>query len=178
LREIVLCRHGATESNSEGRFLSRTDVPLSPLGIAQCLQIQIEFDAFDFERCLVSPMRRCLETREIVAPQPQFEVEAALREIDFGTWEGQTLESLQAADPSGLAQRRRDPVYFRPPQGASFADVAERLRPVVEKLRRPLRWLVVAHRGTLGVLERLLRDLPLESQAVKGLEPAEFRIVT
>ncbi len=122
-------------------------------------------------------MRRCLETREILAPQPPFEIDAALREIDFGTWEGETLEWLQANDPSGLAQRRRDPVHFRPPQGESFSDVARRLRPVVETLRRPLRWLVVGHRGTLGVLERLLRDLPLESQAVKGLEPAQFRLV-
>jgi alpha-ribazole phosphatase len=177
LRAIVLCRHGVTETNIAGRFLSRTDVPLSPLGIAQCRHLQIELEAFDFERCLVSPMRRCLETREIVAPQPPFEIEAALREIDFGTWEGETLEWLQANDPLELAHRRRDPVHFRPPQGESFADVAQRLQPVVEKLRRPLRWLVVAHRGTLGVLERLLRDLPLESQVVKGLEPAQFRVV-
>jgi probable phosphoglycerate mutase len=177
LRAIVLCRHGVTESNIAGRFLSRTDVPLSPLGVAQCRQLQIELEAFDFERCLVSPMRRCLETREIVAPQPPFEIDPALREIDFGTWEGETLEWLQANEPSGLARRSRDPVHFRPPQGESFADVAQRLRPVVERLRSPLRWLVVAHRGTLGVLERLLRDLPLESQAVKGLEPAQFRVV-
>ncbi|MFY9740114.1 MAG: histidine phosphatase family protein [Candidatus Cybelea sp.] len=177
MRAIVLCRHGVTESNLAGRFLSRTDVPLSPLGVEQCRQLQIELQAFDFESCLVSPMRRCLETREILAPQPPFEIDAALREIDFGTWEGETLEWLQANDPSGLAQRRRDPVHFRPPQGESFSDVARRLRPVVETLRRPLRWLVVGHRGTLGVLERLLRDLPLESQAVKGLEPAQFRLV-
>ncbi|HXB83436.1 MAG TPA: histidine phosphatase family protein [Candidatus Acidoferrum sp.] len=177
MRAIVLCRHGVTESNIAGRFLSRTDVPLSPLGVAQCRQLQIELEAFDFERCLVSPMRRCLETREIVAPHTPFEIDTALREIDFGTWEGETLEWLQANDPSGLAQRRRDPVHFRPPQGENFADVAQRLRPVVETLRSPLRWLVVAHRGTLGVLERLLRDLPLESQAVKGLEPAQFRVV-
>lgn len=177
MRAIVLCRHGVTESNLAGRFLSRTDVPLSPLGVAQCRQLQIELEAFDFERCLVSPMRRCLETREIVAPQVPFEIEAALREIDFGTWEGETLEWLQANDPSGLSQRRRDPVHFRPPQGESFTDIAQRLRPAVETLRRPLRWLVVAHRGTLGVLERLLRELPLESQVVKGLEPAHFRIV-
>ncbi|MGA2758971.1 MAG: histidine phosphatase family protein [Candidatus Cybelea sp.] len=177
MRAIVLCRHGVTESNLAGHFLSRTDVPLSPLGREQCRELQTELQAFDFERCLVSPMRRCLETREIVAPDTPFEVESALREVDFGTWEGQTLEWLQAHDPSGLAQRRQDPVHFRPPQGENFADVAQRLQPVVEMLREPRRWLVVGHRGTLSVLERLLRGLPLESQAVKSLEPAEFRIV-
>jgi len=123
-------------------------------------------------------MRRCLETREIAAPQLPFEIESALREVDFGTWEGQTLEWAQANDPSGLVQRRHDPVHFRPPQGESFADVARRLQPVVAKLRQPLRWLVVGHRGTLSVLERLLRGLPLGSQTVKSLEPAQFRIVT
>jgi probable phosphoglycerate mutase len=178
LRAIVLCRHGVTESNIAGRFLSRTDVPLSTLGRLQCRQLQTELQRFEIERCLVSPMRRCLETREIVAPQAPFEVESALREVDFGTWEGETLEWLQAHDPSGLAQRRQDPVHFRPPQGESFTDVAQRLRPIVEKLSQPVSWLVVAHRGTLSVLERLLRRLPLESQAVRSLEPAEYRVVT
>ncbi len=174
---IVLCRHGVTENNLAGRFLSRTDVPLSPLGREQCRQLQAELEAVDFEQCLVSPMRRCLETREIVAPGIPFEIESALREVDFGTWEGQTLEWLQDHDASGLAQRRQDPVHFRPPQGESFADVGQRLQPVVERLSQPTRWLVVGHRGTLSVLERLLRGLPLESQAVRSLEPAEFRIV-
>jgi hypothetical protein len=35
--------------------------------------------------------------------------------------------------------------------------------------------LVIGHRGTLGVLERLLRGLPLDSKSVTPLEPGEFR---
>jgi hypothetical protein len=37
---------------------------------------------------------------------------------------------------------------------------------------------VVAHRGTLGVLERLLRKLPIDSPTVVPLEPGEYRIIT
>lgn len=118
-----------------------------------------------------------METREIVAPELPFQIQSALREVDFGTWEGKTIEWLEEHDPQGLARRRQEPVHFRPPRGESFADVAGRLRPIVEELAAPRRFLVVAHRGTLGVLERLLRGLPLDSRAVAPLEPAEFRVV-
>ncbi|HEY2475522.1 MAG TPA: histidine phosphatase family protein [Candidatus Cybelea sp.] len=174
---IVLCRHGVTHANAAGQFLSRTDVHLSEAGEAQCRSLPSWLAEFEFERCLVSPMRRCLQTRAIVAPNISFETYAALREIDFGTWEGVTLDWLEAHDAEGLAQRRRDPVRFRPPAGESFEDVARRLEPLVETLKSAGSALVIAHRGTLGVLERLLRGLPLESQAVRPFEPAEFRIL-
>jgi broad specificity phosphatase PhoE len=122
-------------------------------------------------------MRRCLESREIVAPATPYEVEDALREIDFGSWEGQTLAWLEAHEPGALERRRRDPIAFRPPQGESFADVAVRLRELAANLTACQGVLVVGHRGTLGVLERLLRGLPLESQTVAPLGTGEFRVL-
>ncbi len=43
-------------------------------------------------------MRRTLETREIVAPAIPFEMDDELREVDFGSWEGKTLEWLEHND--------------------------------------------------------------------------------
>ncbi len=122
-------------------------------------------------------MRRCLESREIVAPATPYETLDALREIDFGAWEGKTLAWLESNDGAALERRRREPVTFRPPQGESFADVAVRLKDLAEKLATCEGVLVIGHRGTLSVLERLLRGLPLESQAVKPLETGEFRVL-
>ncbi len=174
---IVLCRHGATESNAAGQFLSRTDVPLSELGRIQAGRLKRDLEDFAFERCLVSPMRRCLETRDIAAPQVPFKVEGALREVDFGDWEGKTVAWLEANDAQRLALRRRDPVHFRPPAGESFEDVAQRLHGLAASLADARGLLVVGHRGTLGVLERLLRGLPLTSAGVTPLEPGELRVV-
>ena len=124
-------------------------------------------------------MRRCIETSEIAVPGLECVVEPALREIDFGTWEGRMREWIEEHDPVGLAQRGRDPVHFRPEGGESFVDVAQRLRQFAERVaREPGNVLVIAHRGSLGVLERLLCGLPLESQAVNPLEPAQFREIT
>lgn len=123
-------------------------------------------------------MRRCLETRELVAPDIPFEIEPALREVDFGDWEGKTIEWADRNAPELLAQRRNDPVRFRPPQGESIEDAAVRLRPLAAALRDRQRTLVIAHRISLGILERLLRGLPLNSKDVSPLEPGEFKVVT
>lgn len=146
-------------------------------GRAQSERLRQDLQAFRFEWCAVSPMRRCLETREIVAPDAPFDIEDVLREVRFGDWEGKSAEWLERHVPELVAQRRRDPVSFRPPGGESFADIAPRLQPFAQKLRRHGDVLVIAHRGTLGVLERLLRGLPLESRDVVPLEPAEFSVV-
>ena len=122
-------------------------------------------------------MRRCLETREIAAAALSFEIDDALREIHFGEWEGKTLEWLERNDSERLASRRRNPVAFRPPGGESFEDTAPRLRAVAERIPPETATLVIGHRGTLGVLERILRDLPLDSPSITPLEPGEFRVI-
>jgi broad specificity phosphatase PhoE len=174
-RSVVLCRHGATEQNVAGHFLSTADPSLTPQGRVQAEQLRTVLQNFAFDRCLVSPMRRCLETRELIAPALPFEVHIGLREVDFGEWEGKTLEWLARNDAERLAQRRRAPVEFRPPGGESFRDVAPRLRSVIATIETGGGTLVIGHRGTLGVLERLLRGLPLDSTSVTPLEPGEFR---
>ncbi|MGA8575640.1 MAG: histidine phosphatase family protein [Candidatus Cybelea sp.] len=177
MSNIVFCRHAATDHNLTKRFLSTTDLPLGAQGRAQCESLRDALRSFAFERCLVSPMRRCLQTRELAASHLPFAIEPALREVDFGAWEGETLEWVETTAPELLAQRRRDPVRFRPPQGESIEEAARRMRALAERLRAEEATLVIGHRVTLGILERLLRDLPLDSQDVAGLQPAEFRIV-
>jgi alpha-ribazole phosphatase len=131
----------------------------------------------EFDRCFVSPMQRCMETRALVAGSIPFAIEPALREVDFGEWEGKTVEWAEHNVPDLLAARRRDPVRFRPPGGESIEDAVARLAPLAESLRGRERTLVIAHRLSLGILERLLRGLPVDSKLVAQLEPGEFRVV-
>ena len=124
-------------------------------------------------------MRRCVQTLDIVAPGIAPNARDELREIAFGSWEGRTLEWLERHEAAAVASRRRDPVSFRPPGGESFADVAQRLLAFTGMVRSaaPRGVIVVGHRGTLGVLERLLRDLPLRAPGVVPLEPGELRFI-
>lgn len=174
---IVLCRHGATDANVAGAFLSANDPPLNALGREQSERARVALRNEPPNVAFTSPMRRCIETLDIVAPHLAQTVCDELREISFGTWEGRTLAWLERNDPEGVARRRNDPVTFRPPGGESFADVAQRLLAFAGAVRDAAARgvIVVGHRGTLGVLERLLRGLPLESKAVVPLEPGELR---
>ncbi|HEY1653644.1 MAG TPA: histidine phosphatase family protein [Candidatus Tumulicola sp.] len=176
---IVLCRHGATDANAGGAFLSKNDPPLNAIGRAQSRRARVALHHTHFAVTPCSPMLRCIQTLEIVAPYAAPIACDELREIDFGSWDGRTLEWIERHDPEGLARRRADPVRFRPPGGESFLDVADRLLPFAQRTRARAGdgVLVVAHRGSLGVLERLLRDVALDSRDVPPLEPGEYRIV-
>jgi broad specificity phosphatase PhoE len=175
---VLFCRHAATDHNLDQRFISTTDLPLGDHGRAQSERLRDALRAFTFERCLVSPMRRCLETRAIAVPDIAYQIEPALREVAFGDWEGQTRQWVESRTPELLERRRRDPAGFCPPGGESIEAAAVRLRPIAARLSgTDVPTIVIGHRISLGVLERLLRGLPLDSQLVAGLATAEFRIV-
>lgn len=123
-------------------------------------------------------MKRCLETLELACPGVPAEVRSELREIDFGEWEMLTAEDVRDRWPEQFDQRSNDPVRFRPPHGESFADVASRVAPILDELREGKNVLVVSHRGTLAVLERLLRGLPIDYRNVAPIEPAGVRFVS
>jgi broad specificity phosphatase PhoE len=176
---IVLCRHGTTDANAPGEFLSRRDPSLNARGRELIARARATLGTIAFDCGFSSPMRRCIETIEIVAPNTPYVRDDALREVHFGLWEGRTLECLEINDPAAVALRRRDPVNFRPAGGESFLDASHRLRPFADSVRKITNKnvVIVGHRGSLGVLERLLRGLPLESQLVTPLEPGEFHIL-
>jgi broad specificity phosphatase PhoE len=177
---IVLCRHGATDANAGGAFLSANDPPLNASGTAQAKRAAEALRDVTFELALASPKLRCRQTCATIAPSVETRYDDRLIEVNFGTWEGRTKEWLEHNEADALRRRRENPVNFRPPGGESFADAAVRIAPLAEQLREHAaasNVLVVAHRGTLGVLERLLRGLPLTSQAVVPMEPGEIRTI-
>lgn len=175
---VILCRHGATDYNARGRFLSRTDLPISPHGRGQCEKLADSLRAHQIDGVFSSPALRCRQTAQIICGNIEPRIVKALREIDFGEWEGLTSDQIEALYPGALRFRRADPAMFRPPMGENFADVAKRLRGVVATLQilQPGTYVVVSHRGTLGTLERLLRRLAINDASVTPIEPGSFHI--
>lgn len=119
-------------------------------------------------------MKRCIETLSLAVPDCSPIVKDELREIDFGDWELLDTGEIEVRWPNALEARRIAPVDYRPPGGESFHDVALRLIPVLDELRDG-NVLIVSHRGTLGVLERLLRGVPLDYREIAPMEPAGLR---
>ena len=83
--KIYLLRHGETQYNAEKRYLGRTDIPLSPKGRGYLARAD-----FFPETVYVSPLRRTVETAEILFPEARLVPVPDLREMDFGIFEGRT----------------------------------------------------------------------------------------
>ena len=87
----VLIRHGMTQGNLEGRYIGcRTDEPLCPAGKAALLEKRYP----RVHRVFSSPMRRCLETADLIYPGVPVEIVPDFRECDFGLFENRNYAEL------------------------------------------------------------------------------------
>lgn len=82
---VCLLRHGETAWNAQGRYLGRTDLPLTPAGRAA-----LGPAGFTPALVYVSPLRRTAETAEILFPGAEQSAVPDFREMDFGVFEGRS----------------------------------------------------------------------------------------
>jgi probable phosphoglycerate mutase len=151
---VYFVRHGETDWNLERRLQGQKDIPLNDLGRVQAeeagrilARTGLRVDALDH---VASPLCRTRETMEIVRaaaglPPTGYRTDPRLVELTFGFWEGLTWKEVRRQDPQRAAARERDKWGYVPPQGESYAMLAERVRPVLDGLTRPA--VVVSHGG-------------------------------
>lgn len=94
MAELILIRHGKTAGNLLGRYIgSRTDEPLCDEGREGLAGKKLP----EVERLYVSPMKRCVETAEILWPgfdRKKMQKVTDLRECDFGDFENKNYKEL------------------------------------------------------------------------------------
>jgi broad specificity phosphatase PhoE len=164
---LYYIRHGETDWNVEGRLQGSYDTALNALGrrqAAACADILRDLLTRDGHApaaigYVASPLKRARETVEIMRgklglPPSDYSVDARLREISFGEWEGLTFPDVRLRAPQALAERERDKWDFVPPGGESYAQVATRMRDWYAGLDADT--VVVAHGGTARALIAVL----------------------
>ena len=161
MTELALIRHGTTAWNTAGRMQGRRDVPLSQAGRSALagLRPPPEVDGFVW---LSSPLVRAVETAELLSGESP-ELDPRLVELDWGEWEGLTLEELRAAHPEMAANEERG-LDFQPPGGESPRQVQDRIRPLLTELAgRPPR-VAVTHKGVMRAIMALAYDWPMRGR--------------
>jgi broad specificity phosphatase PhoE len=154
---VFLVRHGATSLTAEDRFAGSTDVPLSEEGRRQAGSLAERLRRQPVDAIYTSPLGRALETaRVLAAPHGLVPVvDPALREIDYGRWEGLTRDEVQATFAAEYAIWEEDPFTIAPAGGESGVSVLNRALPVMRRIverHRHRSVVVVAHKGTLRLL--------------------------
>jgi broad specificity phosphatase PhoE len=154
---LLLARHGETARNSEKRIQGRSDAGLSRRGIQQAAALAKELKGEELHALYCSDQKRAKQTAERIAALHkglQIVREPRLREIDFGLWEGLTLEDVQARFPAEL-HAWQEGVNAAPPGGEPMAGVMQRTGDLLEALRARHTGqtvLLVAHAGVLQAL--------------------------
>ena len=119
---LALLRHADTAWSVEGRIQGRADPPLLPGATcrlpASCLGMRV----------VTSPLARCVQTAALIGA-PQAAREPRLVEMDWGSWEGETLAGLRARLGAGFAENEARGLDFTTAAGESPRRVLLRLRP-------------------------------------------------
>ena len=165
MSRLLLVRHGKTDWNIEKKLQGRADIPLNDLGRELLLPCKIP-SAFAKFRVVSSPLRRALETAEILTGEtPQIAPE--LIEMDWGNWEGQTIAKLRSQSPDSMMRIEARGLDMCPPAGESPRDVQTRLRPWLRSLTGDT--LGVSHKGVIRAVISLAFDWDMT-----GKPPARF----
>ena len=89
--ELYFIRHGKTYGNTLGRYIGTTDESLCSEG-RQALK---RFFYPQVEAVYASPMKRCLETADLLWPELPIQCFEKLRECDFGEFENKNYQELK-----------------------------------------------------------------------------------
>ncbi|MBA3015538.1 MAG: histidine phosphatase family protein [Proteobacteria bacterium] len=177
---LFLARHGETGSQYSERYIGATDLPLSELGRQQAMQLADVLPK-GVTRCLCSPLHRARETASLALRGRDcllMDMEA-LREVDFGRWEGLSFPEIVDQDQALVDEWQQNPTSFQFPEGESVEGfrqrVQEGLMTIVALPDKEV--LVVCHGGVIRAMLCALLGLSFANYLSFAIAPAALTVV-
>jgi len=178
---LYLVRHGETEWSLTSQHTGRTDIPLTPRGEEQVLELAPGLKGIPFSHVLTSPLERARKTCVLAGLGAAATVEPDLAEWDYGDYEGKRSVDIRLARP--------DWNVFRDgcPNGEMPAQVLERADRLIARLRNLDGNVALFSHGQFGgVLAARWLGLPLvdaqhfplgtASLSVLGFDPHHLEV--
>ena len=161
---IYLARHGQTVFNAEGRYQGASDSPLTSTGVEQAHRVGAVLKTLVGECAALtlwsSPLGRALQPATIVRMELESNanivIDARLREVSLGSWDGLTAVDIQQLYPGVCDGATAFDWYFRSLDGEGANEVEQRLCSWLSDAASQRGCHVVISHGLVG---RLLRGL-------------------
>ncbi len=127
--KIYVIRHGETQWNKEEVFRGRKDILLNETGQKQAEMVGLYLRDKGITRIVSSPLGRAVQTAEAISRTTGVPIERMeeFTDINFGIWEGLTLQKVEESYPADLAVWKTSPERFRVNGGETLATVRERI---------------------------------------------------
>jgi len=116
---LFLVRHGSTRMVRQKRYQGWGDARLDVEGRKQARRAASALASVPLGAVFSSDLRRARETADTIAAVHGLRVTLlpALRELNFGAWEGRTWEEISGRWPDRWSQWLADPLQTAPPGG-------------------------------------------------------------
>lgn len=170
MTKIFLVRHGEVAGNRGDApvFVGWSDLPLNARGEAQAQQVAGLLAVEEIHGVYASDLQRAAKTAERIAEKHGLQVETstALREVNYGKWEGRSEAELQREYSRQWPARQNDPWNVAALGGENYAQMWARFFPFWEELRRnheDENFVLVGHNGLLRMLLCHLTGAPFEN---------------
>jgi len=156
MAKLILARHGETVWNVEKVYRGRADVSLDEVGIKQAELLGKYLGNWKLEAIYSSPLRRALDTANIIARYQKIGVQIAegLIDFDYGKWQSLPEQEVKRLYPALLNEWHNNPHKVRMPGGERLEDVRRRAIEVVNDILSKYQGSVVlvSHRVVNKVL--------------------------
>jgi len=151
----------------EGRIQGRSDPGLSPRGQQQSVALLEQLKNRSLTTIYTSSLQRSILTAQPVANHFGLPIRKSseLDEIAFGILEGRNLYQFDEVTRKEWERFKDDRFNYRIPGAENYTDVANRVRPFVERIledHQGQEVLVIGHRVVNRLLIGMFLEFPLE----------------
>ena len=160
--EVILVRHGETLHNVNGIAQGWGDSALSERGNAQVRALAERVAALKPDALYSSPLERAMSTARPIAAATGLEIVTLddLREMNFGSGEGQSFRDIRANDAEA-ARRWMDDPEAACPGGESHNDLRQRMARALAVASASAHPVIVTHGMAIRVGATVLLDSPV-----------------
>lgn len=160
---LIFVRHGETVGPSSIRFYGSTDIPLNEEGREQMKSAGKYLEKENFSGVFTSPLMRTIEGAALILGNRKLIVNKidGFREINFGRWEGLTIEEIKEKDPGLFPVWRKSLWNFNYPEGDRRDNFVKRVRNGMDNVLKLINngtYLFVLHKGIIRTIFYYLLD--------------------
>ncbi|WP_448561946.1 histidine phosphatase family protein [Trichothermofontia sp.] len=155
--KIYFLRHGETTASRTGGYCGALDMDLTDAGTQMAQAFADAYQDLPWAAVYASPLRRTVATAKPLCEAIGLEMQlrAGLREIEYGQWEGLSVEQVRQQYDEDYVRWLTEPAWNPPTGGETAVHVASRASLVmaeIEEKHPDGNVLVVSHKATIRIL--------------------------